>query len=195
MTAGTDTATCCAACQPGTHVATRQNGGDACAGIAQVRDGDVFGTPPYGRNANCQWQATCSTGPLVITFDSLDLGYGDTLKIHDGVSDEAPVLSQLRGSAVPGSRRVAGGVAFIRLRADWNWQTGNGFSANITCPEQDGLEEQAICSPCRPGRFDDDNDASTVCVMCPAGTYSDTPGAISCNACPESFTSTPDFSY
>ena len=41
----------------------------------------------------------------------------------------------------------------------------------------------ASCVECVAGKYDDDSDASTPCIDCPVGTYSDTVGATECSAC------------
>ena len=45
------------------------------------------------------------------------------------------------------------------------------------------------CMPCDPGYYDNDLSATTPCVPCVDGTYSDTIGSVMCSKCPVGQTS------
>eukprot|EP01043_Picozoa_sp_COSAG02_P058687 COSAG02_NODE_7346_length_3053_cov_7.426713_4_plen_634_part_01 len=85
-----------------------------------------------------------------------------------------------------GSVRFAGGSQCCEVDADATDPPTGGFETT-TCSCLQGTELIAgSCRPCPAGRADTDANAYTVCVDCPAGTFSDAVGVTECSggACP-----------
>ena len=70
------------------------SGGDACAGVAKATARDTIRIGAYSNNAVCQWQITCATGPVALTFASFNTEANfDYVYFYDGADDSAPQLA------------------------------------------------------------------------------------------------------
>ena len=109
---------------------------DICSDITTIEDYDGLisdGVGPYIARAHCAVHLKGYSGQYRLPFQEFELEANrDFLAVHDGSSEDAPLLGRYTGTEPPGALRSSGSDLFLRFTSNDNIQTV-GFRAAFHC--------------------------------------------------------------
>ncbi len=103
-----------------------------CSGT--ISDGS--GSNNYSNDLDCSWTiAPAGASSVTLTFTAFQTESFEFVTVYDGMDENAPVLGEFEGNALPPTLTASSGKMFITFITDGS-VTFPGWSANYTCAQQ-----------------------------------------------------------